>query len=67
MMLAAELIFAILMLAVEKHRATSVAPLSTRIALFLAHIIRKEPNLQEVQEVQSLTHLATGTKFTELL
>jgi aquaporin rerated protein, other eukaryote len=41
MMLTAELIFTILMLAVEKHRATFMAPLGIGMAFFLAHIIGK--------------------------
>lgn len=42
MMLTAELMFAILLLAVEKYRATYVAPLCIGISLFLAHIIGKK-------------------------
>lgn len=39
MFLTAELILAILMLAVEKHKATFVAPIGIGIALFIGHIV----------------------------
>lgn len=39
MFLTAELIFTILMLAVEKHRATPMAPVGIGAALFLGHVI----------------------------
>lgn len=39
MIAAAELVFAIIMLAVEKHRATFLAPLGIGIALFIGHLI----------------------------
>jgi aquaporin related protein len=41
MVLTTELIFTIMMLAVEKHRASFVAPLGIGIALFLGHLIGK--------------------------
>jgi aquaporin related protein len=39
MLLTAVLIFAILMLAVEKHRATSMAPVGIGLTLFVAHLV----------------------------
>lgn len=39
MFLTAELVLAIFMLAVEKHRATFLAPLGIGIALFIGHIV----------------------------
>ncbi|RDW82516.1 putative aquaporin [Coleophoma cylindrospora] len=39
MFLTAELILAILMLAVEKHKATFVAPIGIGIALFIGHLV----------------------------
>jgi aquaporin related protein len=50
MMLTAELIFSILMLAVEKHRATFMAPLGIGMALFLAHIIGKQKTSIWIEE-----------------
>lgn len=41
MVLTTELIFTIMMLAVEKHRASFAAPLGIGIALFLGHFIGK--------------------------
>jgi aquaporin related protein len=41
MVLTTELIFTIMMLAVEKHRASFVAPLGIGIALLLGHLIGK--------------------------
>ena len=38
MFLTAELILAILMLAVEKHKATFVAPVGIGLALFICHL-----------------------------
>lgn len=42
MILTAELIFTILMLAVEKHRATFVAPVCIGLTLFLDHLVGKK-------------------------
>jgi aquaporin related protein len=41
MILTAQIIFTIMMLAVEKHRASFVAPVSIGLALFLGHFIGK--------------------------
>ena len=43
-LLTAELVFTILMLAVEKHRATFLAPLGIGLALFVAHVLGKQNN-----------------------
>ena len=47
MFLTAELVFTILMLAAEKHKATFMAPIGIGLALFVAHLagIKLEPNL----------------------
>lgn len=63
MLLTAELIFTILMLAVEKHRATFVAPLGIGMALFLGHIIGERLALYNVN-VCTGTNLSVGVNFT---
>jgi aquaporin related protein len=62
MILTAELIFTILMFAVEKHRATFMAPLGIGMALFLAHIIDNGPDVQQV-EVLKLIKFIAGVNF----
>lgn len=46
MIVTAELVFTILMLAVEKHRASFVAPVCIGLALFLGHLIGKEVRIK---------------------
>lgn len=47
MMITAELVFTILMLAVEKHRASFVAPICIGLALFLGHLIGNETRTKD--------------------
>jgi aquaporin related protein len=61
MILTSELIFTILMLAVEKHRASFIAPLGIGLTLFLDHLVGKKTHLDTEQGLMLIT---TGINFT---
>lgn len=50
MMLTAELVFTILMLAVEKHRASFIAPACIGMTLFMDHLIGNEHILHVIKK-----------------
>jgi len=61
----AELIFAIFMLAAEKHRATYLAPIGIGIALFIAELAGKAFILSQTSFVANLTSRIFHWRFVE--
>ncbi|PSN70206.1 aquaporin-like protein [Corynespora cassiicola Philippines] len=60
MLLTAELIFCIFMLAAEKHKATFLAPIGIGLALFIAELAGEIP----VKQSTPFSLIATGVYFT---